>query len=409
MKDIIRFELGIMQPGSFEKLICELMPRIDKTYMNIQPTFNSKGKTTKGCTDLHSYKEATGTYTVFICTTTDTNNSIQKKILSDINKLINTSCYIKDQIDEIVICLNTPTKTEEIIYRQECQKFGWKCILFSLENLTRKIMEYPDLVDLLCSKSIEQFKQYDQGRFMPNNELQVEPPIKTEKMFSCGHRISEIRNDINLSKSRFIDLIEFTSEKQLTEIENGELEVSESQIANICNNTGVSINWLKHSEYRKYDYHVIHTNETEIVNKIKQLQPNIVYFMIEPKSMSPLLFVHINNFNWRLYTFTFSIDFWNWFDDHYQISRIYKLFKTIHREFMYNIQGRIIDQETYDSAISGKIHISTLIKVTFANGQCWFDDLFDINHEYPISEDYVKWYGEWFGKLQDYFKQYLTE
>lgn len=404
MKKHIAEEVRSMQPGEFERLIYELMPKAYESYSNIQPTFNSRGKTTKSCVDLYVHHQETDTYIAFLCTTQQ--NDVKAKIINDINNLNSENCHIKNKIADVVLCVNTPIKTELEDYRNECKKFGWNCINFSLHNIVDKLIEHPKVMDVFFANCLEQFKQHYMEKDMGSNNKDSDESYYTEKMFSCGARVQEIRKDINLSTSRFIDLIEFNSEKHLLAIEKDEFEVSATQIENICNRTGVSNRWLKHSEGSKYEYQVIHTYELEVVDRIKQFKPNSIYFMINKDNMAPLLLVNIDSYSWKIYTFTFNIDFWDWFGDGHYIPQIYSLFTILHIEFNTSIKGRIIDSGTYDTIVSGDTHMSPLISSINNEGLYWFDDLMDIDHKYPISKDYNNIYGKWFIDIQDYFRRY---
>lgn len=408
MLDLIRAELGIIQDGPFEKLVRRVLPRFKVAYELIEPTYNYKGKVTKGPVDLYCYKSETDTYTAFICTTQI--SGVKSKIIDDIHKLNSDVCHIRDKIDEVVICVNTCIKSEVEEYRTVCREYGWQCIPFSLERLSCLIDENPDISNDICSVYIQQVKdkiERDEQMFEKKDIQDGTLCTKQyEKMYSCGKRVLEVRKDIQISSSRFIDLIEFNSEKYLARVENDEVEVSESQIHNISQKTGVSYRWLKHSEGFKYDYETIATSGIEKIEKIKFFNPKSLYFLINESNMSILLIAHIDDYNWKMFTFTFNLDFWNWFGDEHYIPEIFKLFEAFHREFGHTIVGRIINSKLYERATSGNEHFSKIIESSQGYGQHWFDDIMDVTHKYPIASNYADWYGEWFVRIQNHFKRY---
>ena len=165
MEDLIRVELGMMLDGAFEKMIRRILPRFNKIYQYIEPTYNFKGKVTKGPVDLLCHKITSDTYSAIICTTQS--KDVKSKILEDINKLNSEECYIRNKIDEVIICVNTCIKSEAEIYRELCCEYNWQCVLFSLERLTCLVNENPDIADDICSKHLSQMR----ARIMKEGEM----------------------------------------------------------------------------------------------------------------------------------------------------------------------------------------------------------------------------------------------
>ena len=96
------------------------------------------------------------------------------------------------------------------------------------------------------------------------------------------------------------------------------------------------------------------------------------------------------------------MDFWNWVDDSHHIPEIFDLLKKVNELFKYPY-GRQVSKEVMKELQDGEIHLSNLFKKMGSNSH-WFDDLFDINHKYPIGKNHYRHYGEWFVKLQTAFR-----
>ena len=154
MIDLLQFKIGTMNGSEFERYIRRLLPKISHNFKNIKATYNYKGKETKGPVDLFSYKESTGSYVAVICTTQS--EGVRKKLLSDIESLRSEKCHIRDDIDEVIICVSSVVRTEEIEYREKCRECGWRAEIHSIDSLVYLTNEHPDIVDDLCAKEIQE-------------------------------------------------------------------------------------------------------------------------------------------------------------------------------------------------------------------------------------------------------------
>ncbi len=71
---------------------------------------------------------------------------------------------------------------------------------------------------------------------------------ESEIYFDCGSRVKEIRKDLKLSVGEFIELINYSSEKNWLEIEKGKKELGISFLEKIHQITGASLDWLKYGK-----------------------------------------------------------------------------------------------------------------------------------------------------------------
>jgi hypothetical protein len=402
-----------MNGSEFERFIRRLLPKVSYSYKNIKGTYNYKSKETKGPVDLFSYQEESNKYVAIVCTTQS--SGLKAKILSDIESLTNENCHIRNDIEHVVICVSNIIKTEEIEYRNKCKNYGWTAEIYSLDSLVYLATEHPDISDDLCAEEIQEISKRNvkqQGSTMiadekphKNDTKEIEYTHKI-RMYDCGNRIKEIRSNLDYSTSRFIELIDIHSEKSLVTIEDRVQEASTEVINSISNKTGVSVRWLKHGEGEKFESDSISTWGLDKLDVIKSWNPQSLYFLINKESMSLVMLAHLHDLNWKIFDFSFTLDFWNWWGDEKYIPEIYDLLNRFSKEFGQCPYGRILSNEEYSEITSGNIHPSLFLNKTNTFGMNWFDDLQDIHHKYPISSNYEEWYGEWFIKIQSYFKKY---
>lgn len=399
-----------MNGSEFERFIRRLLPKLSHNFKNIKATYNYKGKETKGPVDLFAYKEATKSYVAVICTTQS--EGIRKKLISDIGSLASEKCHIRDSIDEVIICVSLVVRTEEVEYRKRCLEFGWSAEIHSLDSLVYLANEHPDIVDDLCSKEIQGITNKNKGK--KSQLVESEDNIQQEntereqniRMYDCGDKIKTLREELGVSAIRFIDLVDFNSEKRLLSIEKREEEASANLIEAICQKTGVSDRWIKHSEGCKYEIDSISTWGLDKLDLIKSWNPKSLYFLVNKESMFLVLLAHLHDLNWKIFDFSFTLDFWDWWGDEKYIPEIFALLNRFSKDFAQCPYGRILEDHEYKEIISGNIHPSIFLKNIDVLGVNWFDDLQDIYHKYPISSNYEAWYGEWFVKMQSYFRKY---
>ena len=380
--DRIRIKIGAMGSDEFERFMSTLLPSIYPGFDRLEPSFNFIGKTTTGKCDAHVYHEADDTYTAIICTTQQTD--IPKKIIEDIGKLPSTKFASK--IRRVLICVNTPLKDEVEDYRSACAALGWELDPLSLERITKHTAGNSSLL----------------LNYFGESTSSDSPASRSVRYFDCGHRIKEGREDASIPASRIIEHLHFPSERAWKAIESGEVEIAEHDIDSLSTLTGISTAWLKHGAGKKYPTESIYDYQVEKIKAIAAESPLASYMAIEPDSMDLVLLSQFSEFRWKVYPFGFNMDFWNWHGDHHHIPLIYDLLETAN-DRLGHPYGRIIKPALMNELRSGDIHPFILFQKTGSNNY-WFEDLFDLNHNYPVAKDKYRHYGEWFVKLQDEFR-----
>jgi len=379
--------IGGMGDDEFERFMCDLLPRIYSEFDRLEPSFNSIGKTTKGKCDAHVYHAVDDTYTPIICSTQQTN--IKSKIIEDIYKLSATNFASK--IRRVILCVNSPIKDEIEEYRNACQERGWNLEAISLERMTQFSLNHADLL-------AEYFREMLPESGQENLLL---------RRFDCGLKLKEAREDLGVSISKLIEYIDFSSERDWKNIENGHNDVSEKYITAFSDFSGISADWIKHGSGKKYSVEKIYDYQMEKIDSIASKGVLASYMLIDPKPMDILLLVQFSEYHWKVYEFAFTLDFWNWIGDERHIPTIFELLKGVKLKLNYP-QGRIVSSQLIDELKSGAKHISTSFK-SIGQNKYWFDDLFDIYHKYPIAQDYERQHGEWFVRLQSEFCKYIKD
>lgn len=384
LRERIRILIGAMGDDEFERFMSELLPRIYPGFEALEPSFNFIGKTTKGKCDAHVYHAAEDNYTAIICTTRQ--SDVHAKVLDDINKLAATK--FSSKIRRVLLCINTPVKDEVEEYRAACKSRGWELEPVSLERITLHTIAEDSLLR-------SYFNELTDSSSSLNTSI--------VRRFDCGLRIKEAREDLLLPISQLIEELNFPSEREWGLIEATEIEVGEKHINGISALGGISTSWVKHGATPKYPTETIYDYQLDKVDAIAHELPLATYMAIHPDSMEMVMVVQFSRYRWRVYSFGFSMDFWDWVGDEYHISVIYDLLSRV-RQVLKHPYGRIISKALLDEFLSGVHHPSRLIKEAGRNSY-WFDDLFDLNHQFPIAKDGYGHHGKWFVQLQKYFSR----
>lgn len=384
-KERIRILIGRLGGNEFERFMCDLLPSIYPDFDLLEPSFNSIGKTTKGKCDAHVYHSRDDTYTAIICTTRQSDR--HSKILCDINKLESTK--FSSKIRRVVLCTNTPLKDDVEVYRTACRDHGWELDPLSLERITQHTMDKADLL-------LNYFGEISPGSTTQTAQL---------RRFDCGWRLREAREDLAIPISLLIEAIDFPIEREWKSIECNKLDVAEQYVIAVSALTGISSNWLKYGTSMKYPVEVIYDDQGEKINAIAAEGLLSACMAIEPKSMDVVLIVHFTEHRWRVYSFGFSLDFWNWMGDTHHIPIIFELFLSIDLKLRHP-RGKVISKNLMSELRAGTKHPSTSFKKAGDNSY-WFDDLLHLLHRYQIGEEHCSHHGEWFMQLQKAFRAYV--
>lgn len=407
MIQILTMKIGSMHGGVLEQLVRRLLPRASKDYKEIRGTYNFMGRETSGPVDLFAYKIETDSYSAIICT--GQISGLENKILTDIAKLNSEKCKIRDKIDEVVICISAPVKTEEETYRKACSDNGWKATIYPLCTLAHLALENQDIAGDICASEIAGVVKMLEESDRKEREAHKAMNIKSSRFYNCGSRVAAIRQGLDMSPSRFIDLIEYDSEQRLKFLEDETVEANSSEIERIHTATGVSERWLKHGEGFMYEIETLSTYHWQTMEWLRNSKPSSLYLLINSKTQSLVLLAHLRSMHWRIYELGFSIDFWNWWGDEHYIPEIYSMLSELACDYKGRISGRIIEEELMADIVSGSTHPAGFLKKTNSFGSNWLEDLLDIRHKQLISDNYQVWYGAWFIKVQEHFRRHVIE
>lgn len=403
MIELLRSKIGMLHGAEFEGFIRRLLPTVSSDYEHLTDTRNHIGRVTQGPVDLHAYKKTNDRYIAVLCSGQIT--GLQAKVLDDIQKLKREDCEIRDKIDQVVVCLSAPGSANDEVYRAACARHGWSATIYSIDRLAHLANESPEVVESLCAIELAEMRK--KLAIEADSLRTAALPVK-QRFYDCGERIGRIRAKLAMSASRFIDLVEYDSEKRLAFLESQTIDMNQAEIKRVCEATGVSVDWLTHGEKSMFPVETISTYHWEAMKWLKDASPTSLHMLINCETQQLVLLAHLHSKNWKIYHLAFNLDFAAWHGDHHHIPDIYSMLKQLADDYAGRIFGRIVSREAFSEIISGETSPAHFMNITNANGAHWFDDIFDVEHKYPIAENYEDWYGKWFTNAQEYFKRGLA-
>lgn len=309
MIDDIKLKLAALAPDQFEALCLELLPLVCPSYAGIEPNKAKTGKTRKGTPDAY-VPLPDGSYIAFQFTTQQ--ERVEPKVLEDLRKL--EDCHLKGKIVKAVVCLNTYVASERETYRQACENMGWEFDIFSLQRMAQCLLQRPELCSkYLCISSVAP------EEFVPARQPEV-------IMFDCGNRIAEVRSELRLSSSEFIELLGFRSEKLYLSIEQQREEATVDLIERVSEKTGVSSTWLKHGRGPRYEVRRLIFDSTDSTyEKLRSLNPEALYLTLDLEEFYLCGAAKLNTYRWQHLCFGVGLAFWTWVDEHQKIGRLFRL------------------------------------------------------------------------------------
>ncbi|QEO78865.1 hypothetical protein [Pseudomonas brassicacearum] len=405
MIEILKSKIGLLHGAELEIFVRQLLPTISSDYEQLTDTRNHLGRVTQGPTDLLAYKQANGRYTAVLCS--GQINGLKAKVLDDIEKLRQEDCEIRDQIDQVVICLSAPGSTDEAVYRNACARHGWSATVYALDRLAHLAYKSPKLTGAFCAQELSELRSM-LALEAPPPPVITPSPVKS-RLYDCGKRVGILGASLAMLPSRFIELVDYGSEKRLAFLESGTLDMSESEIASVCEATGVSAEWLIHAKGSMFPIESLATYHWAEIKKLKEADPKAVHMLVNSATQQLVMLAHLHSKNWKIYGVVPDLNFAGWWGDRHQIPEVYDMLKQLADDYRGRIYGRIIDPKAFANILTGDMHPAFFLANTHAAGARWFDDIFDYSHRYSMAENYEGWYGKWFATAQDYFRRYAVE
>ena len=239
---------------------------------------------------------------------------------------------------------------------------------------------------------------------------------EVEKVAKRFRFILELMNEgRNYSQFNIPQLAQLMKLHKISELENvftGKIEPSFSFIEDFCRTFGVSKRWLIEGEGAPYSNELPSKNDPmDYLPIIEEVNPESIYFVREnTDTASAFILLKVSKWKYFILDRTWHISDVVGAGGERQLYSFYKLIKELRdkRGLHTSCWGITLNKDEFSSLLCGETFPGKYTDAGFSEDP-WWDDLTDVNHKYPIAENYEQWHGKSFIKAQEIIRWYVSK
>lgn len=198
---------------------------------------------------------------------------------------------------------------------------------------------------------------------------------------------------------------------ELERVFNAQEEPSFEFIEHFCITFGINKNWLIYGQGNPYDNpEQTNFDPLEYYSEIKDENPNRIYFIMNKSETGEVfILLELSDFKYKILQRTWHVSTHVGGGGRSQIYGLYKLIlKLKDSSRSLKCGGRILAPEVFKKLRSGSVFPHTVLsRPSYENP--WWDDFTDVFGKYPISPNYVEWYGKGFSYAQSVVRDKIEE
>jgi hypothetical protein len=238
-------------------------------------------------------------------------------------------------------------------------------------------------------------------------EVLIEP-TECEKIAERFRQVLELFNEgcqyklFNIAK-----LAQILNLNKVSELENvfiGREEPTFVFIEHFCETFGVSKEWLLEGKGAPFlSKGTGRGDPLGYYEDIHKIKPEGVYFIRSSSDVGEM-FLILKHTNWKFTVLNriFHVSDCVGTGGQLQLVSLFHLINKL-RDSRVRCCGRTLDPKLFSALQSGNAFPGKVIDVAMSDDP-WWDDFTDIEHKYPIAENYRQWHGEPFIKAQEIVK-----
>lgn len=232
--------------------------------------------------------------------------------------------------------------------------------------------------------------------------------LEQEKYFDAGERVKAVRNELSINTSQFVELLDFTSQREYEAMENRVKEFPLSLLKKVSDASGARLDWLKHGEKPRYEVKTLSLVRVQRdLDYCTSLSPQEYFFTLNKKSLHAGLVVQTTEYSYQVFSFNMELNFWDWIDDHWAIPAFYHFLKALSNSWGY-VFGLILPPQTDRELFNGETHFLVASKNAKHLGGSLLYDLLDLEEGMGNHVTYSERYGgKWMQRIHEEIKKYL--
>ncbi|RDE22886.1 hypothetical protein DV711_10020 [Motiliproteus coralliicola] len=249
--------------------------------------------------------------------------------------------------------------------------------------------------------------------------LQGVSPIELTEVEKVAKRFRttlELMNEgRNYSQFTIPQLAQLMKLHKISELENvftGRTEPSFSFIEDFCKTFGVCKEWLIEGKGSPYSSDMPSKSDPmDYLSLIEEVNPESIYFVKENTDTAPaFILLKVSKWKYLILSRTWHISDVVGAGGQRQLYSFYNLIKELRdkKSLHTSCWGLTLSKDEFNSLLCGETFPGKYTDAGFSEDP-WWDDLTDIDHKYPIAENYEQWHGKSFIKAQEIIKWYMSE
>jgi hypothetical protein len=239
---------------------------------------------------------------------------------------------------------------------------------------------------------------------------------EVEKVAKRFRAILELMNEgRNYSQFTIPQLAQLMKLHKISELEDvfiAKAEPSFSFIEDFCKTFGVSKEWIIEGKGAPYSSDMpSQSDPMDYLPLIEELKPESIYFVRENTDTAPaFILLKVSKWKYLILSRTWHISDVVGAGGQRQLYSFYSLIKELRdkRRLHTSCWGLTLRKDEFNSLLCGETFPGKYTDAGFSEDP-WWDDLTDIDHKYPIAENYEQWHGKSFIKAQEIIKWYMSE
>lgn len=239
---------------------------------------------------------------------------------------------------------------------------------------------------------------------------------ETDKVAKRFCTVLELMNEgRRYTKFTIPQLAQLMKLHKISELENvftGEDEPTFLFIEDFAKTFGVNAAWLTEGKGAPFLNELdTFSDPLDYLPLIEELKPEGIYFVRENSDTAPaFMILELTNWKYFILQRTWHISDVVGAGGQRQLYSFYALIKELRdkRGLHTKCWGITLNKNDFDVLLCGGVFPGKYFDSGFSEDP-WWDDLTDINHKYPIAENYEHWYGKSFVRAQRIIKWYISE